>query len=89
METAIKKKLKTILFEQWEAEGQPCSYVRFHAPLAPAKDREPQYEFRLEGKDKKYIVDKITCTEHGLVWRANGEIDFTGLATIALTRSIQ
>ncbi len=36
------------------------SYIRFQSPVPPGPTLEPVYEFKLDTKDKKYKVDKIT-----------------------------
>jgi hypothetical protein len=82
-----KKKPKLSLIEQWELHGVPCKYVRFHQPVPPVEDSEPVSEFRLKTKNK-YSVDSITYTEHGLIWRAKGEVDICALANVLYSRAI-
>jgi hypothetical protein len=89
METTVKKKPKQSLYEEWEAEGQPCHYVRFHQPIPISVNKEPVSEFTLDAKQGKYIVDKITSCAHGVIWRANGELDHAPSANVMYTRSIQ
>lgn len=48
------------------------SYVKFHAPIPPGKDKEPVYEFKLDTQDKKYKADKIT-REGDTVYLTHGE----------------
>lgn len=76
------------LFEQWEKEGQPCSYVRFHAPLPRQIKQEPVYEFTLTSKDAKYVVDSIVYHQHALLWRAGGELEATPLANVQYARAL-
>jgi len=75
-------------YEQWESEGTQAYYVRFHAPVPPAVNKEPVSEFCLEGPTNKYKVDKITICEHGVVFRAFGEIGYVNGAQMQYSRLI-
>jgi hypothetical protein len=87
MEEIKKKAVKMVLLEHWENRGVACHYVRFQAPVPPSKDKEPVSEFCTQGPTTKYIVDRITYCEQGVIWRANGELDITPLANVMYSRS--
>jgi len=76
------------LLEKWESEGVPCYYARFQGPVPPSLNKEPVSEFYLKSSTNKYVVDRITYTEHGLIWRANSELNMTPLANVQYVRSI-
>jgi hypothetical protein len=76
------------ILEQWESEGIPCYYVRFHQSVPTFINKEPVAEFSLKNKNAKYEVERITYTPHGLVWRAGGEIDISSLANVMYVRVI-
>lgn len=80
----LTKEKKT--WEKWEEAGQPCSFVSFHDPVPSGRDKEPVGEFRLETKDVKYRVDKMTYTPHGLIFRAHQQGNIVGLSNVKLVR---
>ncbi len=82
-----KKDQKKLKLEQWEKDGAPCYYVRFHQPLPPVENLEPVSEFRTN-TNNKYSVDSITYCEQGVIWRAKGELDICALANVMYARSI-
>ena len=81
-----KKKPKSSPLEQWERNGVPCYYVRLHQPIPPIENAEPVSEFRLNTQNK-YSVESITYTEHGVIWRAKGELDICALANVMYART--
>lgn len=74
--------------EKWEQAGVPCFYVRFHQPVPPAKDLQPVSEFNTRAKDAKYLVDSISYTPYGVIFRFKGEVDLVPLANIIYARSV-
>lgn len=80
--------VRATTIEQWEKYGIPCHYVRFHQPIPPAENAEPVSEFKLNSHGK-YSVESIVYTEHGVIWRAKGEVDICALANVMYARSIQ
>lgn len=83
-----KKKPKLNPLEQWKKFGIPCRYVRFHQPIPPIEDKEPVSEFKLKSANPKYAVDEIVYTEHGVIWRAAGEINICALANVMYARPL-
>lgn len=84
------KDIKHSLYEEWEAQGQPCCYVKFQAPVPKGVNLEPVYEFRVgDAHETKYTVDQITDTVHGIIFRYKGHIDRVFPANCAYARSIQ
>lgn len=75
------------LYEIWESEGIPCSYVRFQQAVPRSFHTEPVGEFKLTLEDK-YKVDKITYTPHGVIWRSGGEVDIAPLPDVMYARFI-
>lgn len=77
------------MIDKWEKAGVHCFYVRFHQPVPPAKDLEPVAEFSTQAKPpSKYLVDSITYTPNGVIFRAKGEVDLVPLANVIYVRSI-
>lgn len=76
------------LLEDLTATGRSISYVRFHHPVPPYKDKEPVSEFRLMSKDTKYIVDAMLWTPHGVIFKANGEVGISSLANVVYCRLV-
>jgi hypothetical protein len=72
---------------EWEKEGTLCFYARFQQPIPPSVDKEPVSEFSLANKSSKYIVDQITYTPYGVIWRCGKEIDITALANVMYVRA--
>jgi hypothetical protein len=68
--------------------GLKCKYARFHQPVPPSHNTEPVSEFSLENKQGKYIVEEMTYTTEGLVWKQKGETDIIPLANIIYCRLI-
>lgn len=88
-----QKKQKFTKLQKWEAEGIPCYYARFERAVPPHENSEPVYEFQLVKEDnlqprKKYCVESIVYTEHGVIWRSKEEIDICPLSNIAYARFI-
>lgn len=83
-----KPKQKKNLLEEWENEGVPCYYARFQQPVPPSVNKEPVSEFCIRAKQLKYLVDRLTYTTHGLIWRSGGEIDLTPLPNVMYVRFI-
>lgn len=75
-----------LLILQWESEGVPSRYARFHQPIPRHENTEPVSEFRI-GSKNKYEVDSITYTEYGVIWRSGGEINICALANVMYLRS--
>lgn len=73
---------------QWEYEGIPCHYARFHQPVPPYVNKEPVSEFKVKSDADKYKVDLIVYTPHGLIWTANGETNIVPLANVIYVRTI-
>lgn len=63
-----------------------ASYVRFHKDVPPGENKEPVSEFRLKSTQKKYVVDSILFTPHGVVWKAYGETNIVPLANVIYCR---
>lgn len=82
------KKPKMTNLKKWEAEGVACYYIRFHQPVPPAKNHEPVAEFDTEAKTAKYLVDSITYTPNGVIFRFKGEVDLVPLANVIYIRTI-
>lgn len=74
--------------EEWEDLGVKCYYARFHQPVPPYVNVEPVSEFKLIADQRKYKVDRITFTENGVIWRANGEVNIVPLANVIYVRPI-
>lgn len=74
--------------KEWEDEGIRCYYVRFHQPIPPGVHKEPVSEFYLKSNTNKYVVDSLTYTVHGLVYRAYGETNISPLANIMYVRTL-
>jgi len=69
--------------------GIPAYYVRFQTPVPPLQDKEPVQEFRLLAKnllDQKYVVDAITWTNDGVVFKCKGETNIVPLANVVYCR---
>jgi len=66
--------------------NKSCHYVRFHSPVPPAVNKEPVSEFVLSGKQEKYLVDDMTYTTDGLIFKAYGEIGIIPLANVVYCR---
>jgi hypothetical protein len=81
-----KLALAKSLIETWELGGVPCRYVRFHQAVPRFQNDEPVSEFQLSD-NRKYGVDSITYTDHGVIWRAKGELDICALANVMYARS--
>jgi hypothetical protein len=79
---------KTPLGQAME-QATPCDYIRFQSPVAPGVNTEPVYEFRLEAKDKKYVVDQISHDSHTVYWKFQGRIQETPWVNVQLARPIQ
>ncbi len=88
MTKPARVKTNTQILTGWENAGVECYYVRFHQPVPPAKNLEPVAEFCLTGLTQKYLVDQITYTPHGVIFRAKGEVDLVPLANIIYARSV-
>lgn len=82
------KKPKQSKIERLEKEGIPLSYVRFQAPVPPYVNAEPLYEFNTAGTSK-YVVESITLSVEGIIWRARGELDISPTANYQYGRVIQ
>jgi hypothetical protein len=73
--------------EQWERDGIPCRYVRFHQPIPRFVNDEPVSEFQIN-HNGKYGVESISYGEHGVIWRLRGEINVCALANVMYARSV-
>ena len=73
----------------WEENGIPCYYVQFQSPCPPSVNKEPVFEFSLKNLSPKYVVERITLTEHGVIWRSNGEMNFSPSANVKYCRAVQ
>lgn len=62
--------------------GISLSYVKFQGPVAPSPKQEPVYEFKLEAKDQKYVVQEIYYTDLGVVWRHRDSWNLTPLPNV-------
>ena len=76
------------VIDSWNDKGVECYYVRFHQPAPPSLNKEPVSEFCTSNMNKKYLVDCITYTPHGVIWKVNGEENIMPLANVIYTRSI-
>ena len=88
-----KKKPKASPIEQWERFGTPCYYVRFHQGIPIHVDAEPVSEFKLatsplNANSRKYIVESMVYTEHGIIWRSRGELNVCPLANVMYARAV-
>ena len=89
VEPATEVEVHTLsTLEEWESQGVPCHYVRFQQPVPPSLNKEPVSEFSLLNKNTKYLVERITYTPHGLIWRAGGEVDISANANVMYVRVI-
>lgn len=70
-------------------DGIQCDYIRFQSPIPPGSNTEPVYEFRLEAKDRKYVVEQISHNEHTVYWKFQGRIQETPWVNVQLARPIQ
>lgn len=77
-------------FEMWDEWGIPAYYVRFHQPVPPSKNknREPVSEFYIKGPTGKYLVQSLTYTPHGLIFKSDNETNIVPLANIIYCRLI-
>ena len=81
-----KKKQDSELELKWE-KATPIHYARFHQAVPPAKDVEPVNEFRLNSKDKKYVVEAIRWSwGDGVIYKAYGELDLVPEANVQYVR---
>lgn len=71
-----------------EDSGFPCYYARFHHPVPPMLNAEPVGEFYTQSKTTKYVVEKMTYTLHGLIWRLKGSVNLTPRANVVYVRFI-
>lgn len=77
------------LIELWESQGIPLKWVKFQSPVAPQKDREPVYEFKIEGLSKdKYLVDQMRWCPQGIIWRKGGAPEITPLINVLQARPL-
>jgi hypothetical protein len=81
-----KKIISKSNFAELIDQAIPSYYVRFHQPVPPGEDKEPVSEFRLESKQSKYLVDMISWTPHGVIFRAHEETGIVPLANIIYCR---
>lgn len=70
-------------------EGIPCRYARFHQPVPPYVNKEPVSEFKLSSTtvNDKYLVDAMSYTGQGLIFKAKDEVNIVPLANIIYVRS--
>ncbi len=68
------------------ANAIPLKYVRFQQPVPGRNNKEPVGEFRISSTDIKYVVEFIGWTTEGVVWKSNGEFNFTPLANVMYCR---
>ncbi len=75
--------------EVWFSQGERCYHASFHQAIPPSNNSEPVNEFKLESKAQgKYLVEDMTYTPYGLIWRQKGELNITPLANVAFARLI-
>jgi hypothetical protein len=82
-----KKKSKPSPIEQWEKYGAPCYYVRFQQPIPRHLNDEPVSEFQVSD-NRKYGVQSVTYTEHGVIWRNKDELNICALANVMYARTV-
>ncbi len=70
--------------------AHPIYYAKLQGPAPIHKNQEPVYEFRLESKDKKYIVEemRVVLPEGHLLWKSNGEFNFMPSSNVLHVRVI-
>lgn len=67
-------------------KGMSCKYVRFHHPVPRWENDEPVSEFRLEGKQTKYLVDSIEFTKDCVIAKAAAHTTYIPLANVIYVR---
>lgn len=75
---------EAMLIEEWVDEGIACDYVQFSTkPVPTTKGNEPVWEIKLDTPDKRYKVDAIYYTPHGVIFNAYGLMKCVPLGNVA------